>query len=545
MAPLSDSSPTAGIDESPGDSPSPLGGSSDEFGRPRVDLVKGRRPRLTRETEHLLRRRLKAAALVFFGGSAAFALRSLLRSVFGSSSAPSPFDIEWMFVAVFGGCLVVLSGRRRVSMKLLRLVELVLFASPAVYLTINKYSRLIDGDVRQNSIWWDLPVWFVLIFTYAMFIPNTWRRAAWVVGPMAAVPFVLPLGVSMAGRMPEGVAWTRSYQSNALIMFVAVVTATYGIRVINSLRSEIFIARQFGQYRLKRLLGTGAMGEVYLAEHQLLARPCAVKIIQPRKSGDRRALARFEREVRTTAQLSHWNIVEIFDYGRTMDGRFYYVMEYLPGLSLAELVERYGPMPPSRVIHLLRQASDALGEAHARGLIHCDITPGNIFVARRGGRFDVVKLLDFGLVKAEERPRTFRWSRANSITGSPLYMSPEQALDESEPDRRSDVYALGAVGYFLLCGQPPFVGDQPMKVLVAHVHDQPRPPSELASGIPQDLEDVILRCLAKKPEERFEDTRSLEEALAECSVAADWTRDCATDWWRQRSELAEIIAEEP
>ena len=167
----------------------------------------------------------------------------------------------------------------------------------------------------------------------------------------------------------------------SLMLGLAVVTSVYGTHMVGTLRREAFEARRLGQYRLLRLIGSGGMGEVYLAEHQMMKRPCAIKVIRPSKADDPQALARFEREVHATAKLSHWNTVEIFDYGRADDGTFYYVMEYLPGLSLAQLVERYGPLPPARVVYLLAQVCDALGEAHAAGLIHRDIKPGNIFSA--------------------------------------------------------------------------------------------------------------------------------------------------------------------
>jgi serine/threonine protein kinase len=223
------------------------------------------------------------------------------------------------------------------------------------------------------------------------------------------------------------------------------------------------------------------MGEVYLAEHQLLKRPCAVKVIRPSAAADPQALARFEREVRTTALLTHPHTVEIYDYGRTEDGTFYYVMEYLPGYSSAELVERYGPLSPARAVYLLWQVCGALAEAHAWPLVHRDLKPANIFVAERGGIYDFAKLLDFGLVSQRPDEDT-QLTQEGSVTGSPLYMSPEQALG-STPDARSDIYSLGAVAYFWLTGQPPFTGDRPMEVLVAHARDPVRPPRELRSEI--------------------------------------------------------------
>ncbi len=314
---------------------------------------------------------------------------------------------------------------------------------------------------------------------------------------------------------------------------VTYLCSVYGTYTINSLRTEVFEAKQLGQYRLCRRIGAGGMGEVYLAEHQMMKRPCAIKLIRPGKAADPHALARFEREVRATAKLSHWNTIEIFDYGRTDDGTFYYVMEYLPGLSLAELVEKHGPLPPARAIHLLIQTCDALAEAHGRGLIHRDIKPGNIFAAQRGGVHDVAKLLDFGLAKPlSADSESIHLTQEGSIAGSPLFMSPEQALGDSEPDARSDIYSLGAVAYFLLTGVPPFDGDKAIKIILAHAQQPVVPPSRLRSEIGADLEQVVLRALAKKPADRFQSVVEMRQALAECVAAGGWTSEDAARWWR-------------
>jgi len=281
------------------------------------------------------------------------------------------------------------------------------------------------------------------------------------------------------------------------------------------------------------------MGEVYLAEHRMLKRPCAVKLIRREQAGDPHALARFEREVQATARLSHWNTVEIYDYGRTEDGTFFYVMEYLPGLSLEDLLDRHGPLPAERVVHLLRQTCQGLREAHAVGLIHRDIKPGNIFVAQRGGLYDVVKLLDFGLVKPLADIDSARLTAEGAISGTPLYMSPEQARGLDEIDARSDIYSLGAVAYMLLTGRPPFEGTNPLDVMIAHARDDVMPPSKFQADVPADLEGVILRCLAKRPDDRFQDADSLEQSLAACAAADQWTQAHAADWWREPNHVTD------
>jgi serine/threonine-protein kinase len=262
------------------------------------------------------------------------------------------------------------------------------------------------------------------------------------------------------------------------------------------------------------------MGEVYLAEHALLRRPCVIKLIRPERAGDPSSLRRFEREVQATATLTNWHTVEIFDYGHAADGTFYYVMEYLPGLNLEQLVRRDGRLPPRRVAHLLRQVCAALREAHAIGLIHRDIKPGNIITGERGGQPDVAKLLDFGLVQAPGIGGDGeKLTQECAIAGTPAYMSPEQAAGKEDLDGRSDIYSLGAVGYFLLTGQPPFVRDTAMQVIAAHLCEPVQSPDRLWPNAPADLQEVILKCLQKDPGWRFPSAADLDQALARCECA--------------------------
>jgi serine/threonine-protein kinase len=292
---------------------------------------------------------------------------------------------------------------------------------------------------------------------------------------------------------------------------------------------------RFGPYRLKERLGAGGMGEVYEAEHTLLKRPCAIKFIRPDRDAEGVALARFEQEVRATARLTHWNTVEIYDYGHTGDGTFYYVMELLPGMNLGELVQQCGPLPPERAVHFLRQVCSALREAHAVGLVHRDVTPANIFAAKRGGLHDVAKLLDFGLVRQlnSEESETPNTVHKGHFSGAPLYMSPEQATAYDDADPRSDIYSLGAVAYYLLTGTPPFSGRTLLQVLAAHEREEVAAPSTLRTGIPGDLEGIVLRCLQKSPSDRFQDVQTLGRSLGRCDCANKWTEERAATWWRQ------------
>jgi serine/threonine-protein kinase len=326
------------------------------------------------------------------------------------------------------------------------------------------------------------------------------------------------------------------------MLFIGAGVTVYATHIINALRVEAFEARRLNQYQLKGRIGVGGMGVVYLAEHQLLKRPCAIKLVAPDRAGDPKALAKFEREVRTTARLSHPNTVEIYDYGHTDDGTFYYVMELLSGLSLADLVERHGPLPPGRAIFLLRQACGALAEAHAVGLVHRDLKPANIFAARRGNLHDFVKILDFGLVLSPPDPSTVEPSRDSHISGSPLYMAPEQAVGAARPDARADLYGLGAVAYYLLTGHPPFSGPTAMAVLIVVARDPVEPPSRHRPGLPADLERVILRCLAKSPADRYPDADALDRALAGCAAAADWDFARAAEWWHSQDRLTKAYA---
>jgi serine/threonine-protein kinase len=456
--------------------------------------------------------------------------------------------------------IALLWSRWPIALDWLKAIELGMLAVMASRVALTQYRMMLiyslQGDTMMAQLTMKNVVLLtsILILTYGLYVPKSWRRAALGVGPLALLPFAVLMVLLL--QFPHDMRWLwegwrlsttpriRLFAFDAMIVLMLAVGSTFGARTLYRLRRQVAEARQFGQYRLRRRLGAGGMGEVYLAEHQLLKRPCALKLIRPDDATDPHALERFEREVRLTATLSHPNTVEIYDYGRAEDGSYYYVMEYLPGLSLAELVERYGPMPPARVVYLLRQVCGALLEAHAAGLIHRDIKPSNIFAARRGGMDDVAKLLDFGLVRPVATDRGAAVSAEGQVLGTPLFMSPEQAMNSRELDERSDIYSLGAVAYYLLAGRPPFEGETGIAVLIAHARDPVVPPSKTRPGLPKDLERVVLTCLAKDPAERFPDAGCLERALAACGSARNWDQDLAVRWWRDYGRAAALRSAE-
>jgi hypothetical protein len=292
-------------------------------------------------------------------------------------------------------------------------------------------------------------------------------------------------------------------------------------------------ARQLGQYTLENKIGAGAMGVVYKGHHSMLRRPTAIKLLDVDKVNDS-SIQRFEREVQITCQLNHPNTVAIYDYGRTPEGVFYYAMEYLDGLNLQSIVEQYGPLPEGRVIHILQQLCGSLFEAHSLGLVHRDIKPANLMLNRRGCESDVVKVLDFGLVKAVDEQKHANQTSSSGLTGTPLYMAPESIQSPNSVDGRSDLYAVGAVGYFLLTGTPVFPASSIVELCHQHIDVIPVPPSvRLGKPISEELENAILRCLEKSRSKRPPTARDLSQMLARCPAANQWSQDEAEMWWNR------------
>ncbi len=506
--------------------------------RRRIALVEGSTPHMSDETRGLLRRRLRISAVLLLTGFSSFLLWVLAMSAYNADLLVAPHMLGWhIAVTVLLGLLAwKLCARCDLSLRALRVAEALVFGAPAAFFLALDYERLLfNASLGEHAhVHAILTGWMLLVFCYSMFVPNTWQRAAVVIGLLAAAPVALNLFVyywnpSIRTLVDEHFRGVLSEQ--AIKMALTAIVGIVGVHSIGALRHEAFVAKQLGQYRLKKLLGSGGMGEVYLAEHQMMKRPCAVKVIRPEKAGDPQVLARFEREVRATAKLSHWNSIDIYDYGRTPDGTFYYVMEFLPGHNLGELVERQGALPAGRIVYLMRQVCDALNEAHGQGLVHRDLKPANIYCAYRGGQFDVAKVLDFGLAKPLSDATDSGLTQEGAITGSPLFMSPEQASSELV-DARSDVYSLGAVLYFIATGRAPFSYENPLKVMIAHASEDPEPPRLLNADIPMELEEIILRSLEKRPEDRYQTVVELRAGLDRVPLEAEWNSRDAADWWR-------------
>jgi len=496
------------------------------------------------EIQTLLRQRLRILALIAFGGFAFFNAFRFLRLDMTPTYVWQIMVPSAVYLGISLVLIATLWNARPYTLRQLRWLEGLFFGITTLYQAWETYATLflLQGQgwlleyaqrhpsemsilARQPST-----IWMAVIIAYGTFIPNTGRRCAVVTGLIASTPIaVVAVGGSLSGVPARLLVIFLS--ELGLWVGVAVAMAIYGSHKITVLREEAMAARKLGQYQLKQRLGKGGMGEVYLAEHVLLKRPCAVKVIRPEQAGDPTTLQRFLREVQATATLTHPNTVQVFDYGQASDGTVFYAMEYLTGLSLEELVRARGPLPPARVIFVLRQLCGALAEAHAIGLIHRDVKPSNVILCSRGGLHDVAKLLDFGLVRMQPTHASGAGlTQAGMIFGTPTYMSPEQAIGGGL-DPRSDIYSLGALAYSLLTGQPPFVRDSLVQVLAAHIDEPVTPLSNRCSDIPEDLEAVVLRCLAKDPEERFPDATSVAQALDACRSAGDWTELDAAAWW--------------
>jgi serine/threonine-protein kinase len=405
---------------------------------------------------------------------------------------------------------------------------------------------------------------YEVLLAFGVGIVNQWNpavlggRLSWLCVLILIQPLIVPappkktlIASLLAATMdPVGifVAHLRGVEIPSLALLVWAYTPNYVCAFLAVLPSKIIIrmgrqvsrAREMGSYRLADRIGEGGMGEVWRAQHRLLARPAAIKLIRPRRDDEdsANAIARFRREAQAAASLRSPHSIQLYDFGVTRDGRFYIVMELLDGLDLETLVRRFGPQPPARVVHMLLQACASLSEAHASGLVHRDIKPANLHLCRLGLELDFIKVLDFGLAKRDQGANQQTLLTApQATTGTPAYMPPEMASGEPI-DARVDLYSLGCVGYFLLTGKLVFEADNALRMMLQHMQAQPVAPS-VRSGlpIPAALDEIILGCLAKQPADRPASAGELAAALARVNAGEAWTTDDAREWWE--NNLAE------
>ncbi len=501
------------------------------------------------ETRLLLRKRLLVTHAALAAVTGAVAVLSLC----GAPIVPGDAGLgRWSWglpllgfgVNVAG--LVFLLRRPGATLHALRVVEVTQFGALALGGGFARFAvltapeaaspdaRFHDVLYRFSSLLTGYPIVFGIIL-YGVLIPNTRRRSLIGCGILCLVPIV---ATGLAAVFNPAIRDHEIYEiipTTCIPLFMACVIAVFSASRQTALQRQAFDAireaKQLGAYTLKKKLGEGGMGEVWLAEHRLLKRPCAMKFIRAELAANPDTARRFEREVRAVTALTHFNTVRIFDYGSSDDGSFYYVMEFLDGPTLDRLVKDRGPLAPGRAVYLLRQLCGALAEAHGAGMVHRDLKPGNILVAALGGQRDVAKLLDFGLVQDHSATQSDdRITRAGTVLGTPSYMCPEQAAGEPV-DPRGDIYSLGAVAVFMLAGRPPFEGTTVGKLLTAHL-TQPAPDLRtLRADVPADLAAVVAKCLAKAPAERYPSAADLEAALAACACSTEWNACAAKTWW--------------
>jgi len=397
-----------------------------------------------------------------------------------------------------------------------------------------------DEIVRGGSM---VAVWIAFVLMLVRHTP----LATLVVATVAAFTWPAAYYFNVWFHGYEVAPWNRL----TLWMFTPFMTACWAYfltKRIFRIEMQAQKAEELGSYKLAYLLGEGGMGEVWRARHRLLARDAAIKIIRGDGRGPARQVEvlrkRFEREAKATARLECPHTVYIFDFGTTRQGAFYYVMELLNGISLQTMVERFGPQPAGRVVHFLKEACLSLEEAHRKGLVHRDVKPNNIFACRVGLETDFTKVLDFGLVKHTDGGETTMLTQDGSSAGTPAYMAPEAAMGEEKVDGRLDLYSLGCVAYFLLTGRLVFEETNSTAMALAHVQKQPVPPSlRTELPVPPCLDEIILKCLEKKPDDRPVSASALRRMLEACTDIEPWTHETAHQWWLEH--LPENLAGVP
>ena len=384
----------------------------------------------------------------------------------------------------------------------------------------------------------------VLVLLFPMIVPNTPRKT--LIASLIAASMD-PFGLLVAHWRGLAVPTLTVIVWNYLPNYICAVIAVIPSKIMVHLGRHVQRARELGSYRLVELIGRGGMGEVWRATHRMLARPAAIKLIKPEILGAPGAAStavvqRFRREAEAASFLQSPHTIRLYDFGETRAGTFYFVMELLDGLDLETLVRQYGPIPPERVTHVLRQLCHSLAEAHDRGMIHRDVKPANIFLCRLGREYDFVKVLDFGLVKFDRDESIMDTIKAASevTTGTPAYMAPEMANGEAV-DRRADLYALGCVAYWLLTGHLVFEAESALRMLIQHIQAEPVPPSQRADqAVPPALERLIMRCLEKDPARRPSSADEIVAELDGVELDGAWSQQRAREWWESHVAPAAV-----
>ncbi len=463
---------------------------------------------------------------------------------------PMPTDrtlpiAAWLAFVLISGLVCLVAWRRWVRRELLLDLALCYEVVGAFFIAFAEQLLAWPEPYSVRGISW-ICAW---IIGFQLTVPATPPKAFLAAFLAAAMgPLVLLISVATGNVLPSAKVMLALFIPTGLCAIAAIVLSTH----IYGLFWNFERLKRLGSYKLMEKLGEGGMGEVWWAEHRMLARPAAIKLIQSERlgsggpSGGSVLSKRFEREARAMAMLTSQNTIDVYDFGVARDGRFYYVMELLDGLDLETLVERFGPVPAERAISLLCQVCHSLAEAHSTGLIHRDIKPSNIFACREGLEFDVAKVLDFGLVKIDTGRESdlSRLTEAGTVSGTPAYMAPEMATSPDRVDHRADLYALGCVGYWLVAGRPVFEGRTVMNVMMQHVQESPPRLSRMTElQVPRALEELLLRCLAKAPDDRPQTASDLRDALVRVETAKAWTHENAEAWWQQH--IPKRIAETP
>ena len=503
-----------------------------------------------------IRRRVAAlAALVAVAYSVVVPLDLAMHASFDTTGLTSPARLKNVGMAVLMGWVYFYARRESLSLRRLTGLAYLMVFMLGLHQALESLhffqwpdfwpSYELAPEWAQPSLVEGVPWTCVLLVLFPPFVPGSPLRHSILAVVIAGQLVALSAGWAILGG--PGLWTILSPDAFAALLICVALSLFISVaihRVDTALRTERRRSRELGSYELIRELGQGAMGEVWQARHRLLIRPAAIKLIKPDMLADGdpdrsgRLIERFAREAQATASLQSPHSVELYDFGTSEDGTFYIVMELLRGIDLESLVKRFGPLPAERAVDLLIQTCDSLDDAHRHGLVHRDVKPANLFLTRKGRRFDYVKVMDFGLVKGVEAGVGMDEVRATvegEVLGTPAYMAPE-VVTGATVDARSDIYALGCVAYWLLTGELVFESSGSMNMLIAHAKEEPLPPSDrIDSAIPESLDDIVMACLEKDPARRPQTAWSLAKQLESCELPERWSDARAEEWWEHNA----------